>query len=220
MSKLAKLSFAFRLQDGPPKPQRPQVPDLHNPTTAKPMWKALLDKIMSGPWVDNSWATHINQPWTMDNLCYMYGVLQNGNLDPNAPGLCLPINIEAIPSSKGPWHLSHNLAKHKDGYIMVYLGVDEEGKSLSIPLHTILALAFHGPPEEIESDSDSDSDQSDDEPIYQEVGHVCEHPWCINPMHLVWCTHQENCRHHPPHDDDDEEEEEESGDESGDDSEE
>jgi hypothetical protein len=30
-----------------------------------------------------------------------------------------------------------------------------------------------------------------------EVGHLCGNPWCINYEHLVWCTHNENCRHAP-----------------------
>jgi hypothetical protein len=202
MSKLAKPSYAFRLADSPPKPT---LFALMDPTTAALHWKAMLERVMQGPWIDAAWQTHVATPWTFEHLCYKFVCMANGNIHPNAPALCLPLNTQDIPPAAGPLHTRHYLARHRDGYIMVNLGLDQDGSPLTIPLHTILAVAFHGPPQPIISaDTDSDSGQPQPPPQpplatkFQEVGHLCDNPWCIQHTHLAWCSHKENCNNQPP----------------------
>lgn len=197
MRRLAKPSYAFRLQDSPPKPV---LQDLMQPPLASQMWKALLERVINGPWMDGAWHSTVVQPWSFQHLCYNYVRMVNGNVPPDAPSVCLPINTADIPAAGGKYHTRHYLCAHRDGYIMVNLGTDANGQPLTIPLHTILTFAFHGPPQTVPGHEGSDSDDSDDDDVsnmqrYQEVGHLCGNPWCVNYRHLVWCTHRENCNH-------------------------
>jgi hypothetical protein len=204
MDGLVKPSYVFRLQDAPPKPQLAQ---LMQPHIATQMWQALLERVLTGPWMDPAWQTQVQQPWTLEHLCYMFVLMANGNIPPNAPAVCLPVDIDALPPGAGPYHLRQYLSKHGDGYIMVNLGTNDASDTISIPLHTIITFAFHGPPQLVpvhdnsdssssSSSSESSSGDDDDDMRYQEVGHLCGNPWCINFRHLVWCTHRQNCNHH------------------------
>lgn len=178
MHNLAKPSFAFRLQDQPP---RPLLQHLMQPATAAPMWRALLERVLT--FVDPEWRA-VHAPWSLEHLCYRFIVTQGANLPVGPPNACLPINRATIPPAAGPFHTRHYVAAHPDGYIMVNLGTDDNGEPLAIPLHTVITFAFRGPPQPVNQ-------------VPVEVGHLCGNPWCINHAHLVWCTHTQNCNHVP-----------------------
>lgn len=182
MSRLAKPSYVFRLQDAP---HRPTLGDLLDPSTATEMWLALFNRLLAGAWVDPAWKAHVDtdKAWEMDALCYKFKKALNGNTDPEGEDLCLPVRHDLIPGGRrGPLHTRHYLSSHKDGYIRVNLGTDEHGTPVQPCLHTIIALAFHGSP-----------DFNHATGAWQEVCHLCNNPWCINPRHIYWCSHQENC---------------------------
>lgn len=176
---LVNPGYAFRTHDQPPRPTQANLRDI---AEASLMWYTLLSRIMNGDWIDPSWKTLVLPPWTMEHLCYRFKLQIDGNIEPDTEDLCIPFNSDLLPDAQGPLHTRHNLAAHRDGYIMVYLGTDHLSRPLQVPLHAILALAFHGPPNLVAETG-----------RMQEVAHTCNHPWCINPRHLRWCSHAENC---------------------------
>lgn len=176
---LERPSYAFRLQDAPPKPRLASLRDVVGSIDS---WYALLTRIMNGDWIDPAWKSLVQPPWSMEHLCYRFRLVINGNMAPNGDDLCIPFNKHFLPPARGPYHQRHYLSNHPDGYIMVNLGTTGDCEPVQMPLHTILAFAFHGAPSVVP-----------DTGRMQEVAHLCNHPWCINPRHLVWCSHQENC---------------------------
>lgn len=62
---------------------------------------------------------------------------------------------------------------HVDSYLWVHVG---KGPNRWCYAHRIICWAFHGPPGP-----------------KQEVLHICGCPSCMNPQHLKWGLHQENC---------------------------
>lgn len=196
MHRLHKPSYAFRLQNAPPKPE---LADLLQVNTATQMWRALLERIIRGDWIDPAWRTQPQQPWTFEHFCHKFVLLRNGNLPPHPKSLCIPLNTTDIPPASGPLHTRHYICAHPNGYIMVNLGTDQHGRAVSIPLHTILAVAFHGTPQEVEhsDNSDIDGDLNPHTTRFQEVSHMCGNPWCICYRHIRWDSHKGNCRHRP-----------------------
>lgn len=179
---LHKPSYAFRLADVAG--ARPQLSDLvDDMERSSSMWHALLSRVMDGVWVDQEWKVNIPSPWSMQHLCYKFRLMMNGNIPPSGEELCLPIRADLIPAASGPFHTRHYLSPHvHDGYIRVNLGTTTAGAALALPLHVIIAEAFHGPPMIVLQTGK-----------LQEVCHSCGNPWCINPRHIYWCSHAENC---------------------------
>lgn len=91
MHKLVKPSFTFRLQNLPP---RPVLQDLMQPATAAPMWRALLERVLT--FVDPDWCA-VHAPWSLEHLCYRFNVTQGANLPPGPANACLPVNRATVP---------------------------------------------------------------------------------------------------------------------------
>lgn len=105
------------------------------------------------------------------------------------PDVCLPFNEEWFRERHGeplpPLHLRHYLTVHADGYLQVYLGMGADGRPVVEGVHRLLALAMHGPPGQQAAGRGQHH-------VYHEASHVCDHPWCLNPWHIRWCSHKDN----------------------------
>lgn len=83
---------------------------------------------------------------------------------------------------------------HSDGYYIISLGRDSNGKRIWEYVHRLLLWVYAGPPSNESESSESESDSAGAElnnPHYVAL-HVCDRKDCLNPVHLFWGTRSDN----------------------------
>lgn len=195
LCRLAQPSFALRL---PGDTERPTLTDLlEDEATTVVRFAYLFDRIMTGNWFDDRWVPMMGQgnrtgeDIARDFILDPFGRgPQDAVRDPNAVSLCCPIRREAVnPHGRSEPYDSPQrtyLSRHRDGYVRVNFGTDDQGRAVQVYLHTLVCMAYHGPPAILQAATANKA------AVYQQVGHICGNPWCISFRHLEWCDKSKN----------------------------
>lgn len=184
MHRLQKPSWALRFTRRDP--LKPRLSDMATSEQCSLRFTALFRRIMRGRWLPKLWETEMgtSPQCAADDLARDIGLnyRKKGEVVKGSPSLCLPVvgSMVNVTGRRGPYQQRSYLSAHKNGYIRVNLGTDEEGKPVQVYLHTLICMAFKGAPEQLEDGR------------YQQVSHLCGNPWCINHRHMKWSDHKGN----------------------------
>lgn len=181
---VAKLSWGLRK---PSDRLKPRLSDMTTLQQREERFTALFQRIMVGPWLPGLWARdgEMGTPAAEDlarDIALNYR--KQGEDVEGSYSLCLPVVGSMVNATgrRGPYKERSYLSQHKNGYIRVNLGTDALGKPVQVYLHTLICMAFKGPPQLLEGE----------EAKYQQVSHLCGNPWCINHRHMEWSDHKGN----------------------------
>ena len=185
LATLTQPSHFIRLEDQPAAEPARDMANLDSVVC----WERCITRLLNGPWIHNMWRG-ANTHWSLDNLFTPYYVHYNGVTRIGRPslGLCIPMVAENIESEVGmfPTWERHNLAHDRVmGYITMYVGRNNRG-AVREPVPRIIARGYLGAPDMVEETGH-----------WEECMHLCNNPWCCNPLHLHWGSHRENCMYPP-----------------------
>lgn len=128
LRKGAKLSWALRK---PSDSFKPTLSGMRTKRQRKKRFTTLFRRIMRGPWFPQLWAPgEMGGNRAGSDLARDIGLnyRKRGEVAQDSPSLCMPVvgSMVNISGRQEPYKDRSYLSHHKDGYIRVYLGKDEQ----------------------------------------------------------------------------------------------
>lgn len=141
--------------------------------------KAALDalhSLLQQPLQDRARSGQIAEPW----MLFFHGkFLWNKPAGLYYTDVCICYNKQVAMATAG-------VTVRPDGYLLLYVGTDVDGKPLKEYAHRLVCLAYHGGPTRPRGGA------LDWKLV---VSHQCNNTCCLNPRHLQWVTQQQNSTH-------------------------